>query len=161
MASHPYVKKYIASYAIGSQLDNVKANFLYGAGICVRTLLLRKIYSNYDLLLTGRCGNLLLSGDDSEMTKLMVLENYRLSYTDDAKFYHVLPSKRLTCKYLINMFKGFGLAYPILKAYDIALNGKNPFVYILFMYINILFNLLFNILFAVIKRKRVIWIFFG
>ena len=160
MASHPYVKKYIASYAIGSQLDNVKANFLYGAGICVRTLLLRKIYSNYDLLLTGRCGNLLLSGDDSEMTKLMVLENYRLSYTDDAKFYHVLPSKRLTCKYLINMFKGFGLAYPILKAYDIALNGKNPFVYILFMYINILFNLLFNILFAVIKRKRVIWIFF-
>lgn len=58
------------------------------------------------------------------------------------------------------MFKGFGLAYPILKAYDIALNGKNPFVYILFMYINILFNLLFNILFAVIKRKRVIWIFF-
>ena len=32
------------------------------------------------------------------------------------------------------------MAYPILKAYDIALNGKNPFVYILSMYINILFK---------------------
>ena len=60
----------------------------------------------------------------------------------------------------MNMFKGFGLAYPILKAYDIALNGKNPSVYILFMYINFLFNLLFNILLAVIKRKMFIWIFF-
>ena len=33
MASHPYVKKYIASYGHCSQLDN--ANFLYGEGICV------------------------------------------------------------------------------------------------------------------------------
>lgn len=32
MASHPYVKKYIASYAIGSQLDNVKANFCMEQG---------------------------------------------------------------------------------------------------------------------------------
>lgn len=158
---HPYIKKHIASYAIGPQSDNIKANFLYGAGICVRTSLLRKIYSDYDLLLTGRCGKRLLSGDDSEMTKLIVLESYRLSYTSDAKFYHVLSPNRLTYKYLIDMFKGFGLAYPILKAYDLALSNKTPFSHLFLIYVNILFKLMANVSFVIIQNERIVWIYFG
>ena len=66
------------------------------------------------LLLTGRCGNRLLAGDDSEITKLILLRHCVLAATEKVTFVHVLSEKRLSYKYLVSMSKGFGLSVPVL-----------------------------------------------
>lgn len=120
------VKGYLSSYATGSQNKNVANNGLYGAGVCVRKDIITQIYKEHDFLLTGRCGEKLLAGDDSEMIKAIILAGYKIQNNDDLTFIHVLSSKRLTYSYLCGMIAGFGLSSPVLYIYDLCIN-KQPF----------------------------------
>ena len=110
----PLVLEFAGNYAIGSQKEH--KDFLYGAGICVRTDILLELYSHPEkFLLTGRCGNILLAGDDSEMVKKIILKGYQINSTDNLTFIHVLPEKRLNLSYLIQMQEGFGISCPVLN----------------------------------------------
>ena len=134
---HPLVIDFAKSYALGSQKQNI--NFLYGAGLCIRYDIISKLYSsNNTFMLTGRCGNSLLAGDDSEIIKQVLLQGYCIKSTDDLTFLHVLPAKRLTLSYLLKIQYGFGLSYPILNTYDLAIQHKSVF----FIYLNIIKNFL-------------------
>lgn len=119
------VKSYLPSYATGSQAENVVNNGLYGAGICLRKDILTKIYKEHDFLLTGRCGEKLLAGDDSEMVKAIILAGYKIKNNDDLTFTHVLPAKRLTYSYLCDMMAGFGLSSPVLYIYGLCINKQS------------------------------------
>ena len=109
----------LASYAIGSQKNY--RNRLYGAGVCVRKDCAIKIYKRHRFMLTGRCGDNLLAGDDSELIKAIILQGYKIGCTDDLTFIHVLPSKRTSNNYLCDLHKGFGLSAPVLYIYDLCI----------------------------------------
>jgi glycosyltransferase involved in cell wall biosynthesis len=119
---------YYQSYALGTQLDifgNVRGNYLYGAGCCFSHEALDTLYQyGFKPILTGRCGNILAAGDDSELTKALMCIGYRLVANDNLKFSHVIHWKRLSLKYLLKMHEGFGYSSVILKLYDDILKGK-------------------------------------
>lgn len=155
---HHFVKKYLPIYAIGPQKGET---YLYGAGLCVRASLLKEIYdSHYVLLLTGRCGNRLLAGDDSEITKLILLRHCVLAATEKVTFVHVLSEKRLSYKYLVSMSKGFGLSVPVLMAYDFAINEKKSIIYHYISYIKILIKLCLNVCLMLFQNERIVTVYY-
>lgn len=126
-------------YALGSQIKNKL--YLYGAGICLR----KKLYENLikykiPLKLTGRKGNLLLAGDDSEICKWILLMGYKLQPSDSLIFTHIIQKKRLNNTYLKSIIKGITFSEPILATYNcIILKEKSVQYYKhLFMYICLL-----------------------
>lgn len=155
---HRFVEKHLPGYAIGPQKDETH---LYGAGLCVRASLLKEIYgSHHVLLLTGRCGGRLLAGDDSEIIKLILLRHYVLAATEKATFVHVLAEKRLSCKYLVSMFKGFGLSAPVLMAYDFAINEKKTIIYHYVSYIKTLIKLCLNVCLILFQNERIVSVYY-
>lgn len=146
---------FLGNYAIGSQKKH--KDFLYGAGICVRTCILANLYSNSEnFLLTGRCGNTLLAGDDSEMVKQIILKGYQIDSTDDLTFVHVLPEKRLNLSYLIQMQEGFGLSSPVLCAYNIVIKKKN--IFYLYAYYIIAYIRYIKYYFSFKNPKRIVYL---
>lgn len=112
------VLKRITGYAIGSQLDG-RTDWLFGAGVTLRTELVRDVYYNQHCYLIGRKGDLLLSGDDTELVMSMVNRGYRIYPTDDVYYTHVLKANRLTDEYCIRMHEGFvlpGIAIESMRA---------------------------------------------
>ena len=106
-----------ACYATGKQ--NTTKHELYGAGCCYRREAMNLLSNNtVKPFLTGRKGNMLLAGDDSEIAKSICIVGYKLSTLNDITFKHVLPLKRLNEKYLCNMVEGFGISYLPLYMYD-------------------------------------------
>lgn len=112
-----------ACYAIGKQ--NLKKHELYGAGSCYRREAM-SIFEKSEMkpFLTGRKGNVLLAGDDSEITKSICIAGYKLCSLDSITFHHILPAKRLNETYLYKMLEGFGIAYLPLYMYDSVLERK-------------------------------------
>jgi len=147
---------FLSTYAVGCQKNN--KNFLFGAGLCTRKDITEYIYNNQQFYLTGRCGNKLLAGDDSELVKSIILKGYSISFNDNITFTHVLSSKRLTYKYLCDLFKGFGISYPILQVYDICINKKS-FNTIFFTYIYTLIKVLLYFPLRLIKRYNILYIY--
>ena len=112
------VLKRISGYAVGSQLDG-RTDWLFGAGVTLRTELVRDVYYNQHCYLIGRKGDMLLSGDDSELVMSMVNRGYRIYPTDDVYYTHVLKAYRLTNEYCIRMHEGFvlpGIAIESMRA---------------------------------------------
>lgn len=144
------IHQHIASYAIGSQKG--RTNDLYGAGICVRKDCVEKIYNEHNFLLTGRCGEKLLAGDDSELVKTIIINGYNIGSTDDVSFIHVLPPKRLSYGYLCNMYKGFGLSAPILFIYDLCIEQKK-FYLIYKFYVSMLIRYIIHSLILLFNKK--------
>lgn len=112
----------IESYAIGTQVG--RKYMLYGAGLCVKTDLVKIIYKEQKLYLTGRCGNQLLAGDDVELVMSIVLRGFNIFATNELKFHHILPKKRLKIKYLYQMYQGFSTATPIVNIYLEVIKNK-------------------------------------
>lgn len=150
------ILKFISSYAIGSQRDN--KNFLFGAGLCTRKDITEYIYNNQRFYLTGRCSNKLLAGDDSELVKSIILKGYSISFDDNLTFTHVLTSKRLTYKYLCELFRGFGITYPILQVYDLCIDKKS-FSSIYSTYICIFIKVLLYFPLRPIKKYNILYIY--
>ena len=117
-----YVLKRISGYAIGTQMDG-RVDWLYGAGVTLRTELVRDVYCNQHCYLIGRKGNMLLSGDDSELVMSMVNRGYRIYPTDDVFYIHVLKAERLTNEYCQRMFEGFVVPEIAFEAMRAAMYG--------------------------------------
>lgn len=127
------IKKNLECYAIGSQLNH--KNWLFGAGLALRTALVREVYDNQKCYLMGRKGKKLLSGDDSELVMSMVLRGYEIYPTDEITFIHVLKVERLTKEYFMKFKKGLLLPSPVIGVFNAVIYNR-PFSTILDDYCN-------------------------
>lgn len=144
-----WFKKFSSCYAIGSQIGNEgHVRQLYGAGICLRRSALEKIYKNgFVSFCTGRKGNTLFAGEDSELIFAIRLSGYKLFADDKLVFQHVISPKRLTEEYLKQMHYGFGISYSVNFLYAKALNEtkvKSYFVLLILSVFRILKSAFFN-----------------
>ena len=117
----PRILPKLEGYAIGSQV--MHKNWLFGAGMALRTAVVRDVYDNQKRYLVGRKGAELLSGDDSELAYSIVLRGYRTFPTDDISYVHVLRANRLTWDYCQKMWHGFDSAEGPLMMMRLVLGG--------------------------------------
>lgn len=134
----PLVLKYLKGYAVGNQHGHAYQT-LWGAGVCLRVDVVKKIYSQQTMHLVGRKGDILLAGDDAELMMSIRLNGYKLDCDDRLIFTHVLSAKRLTVEYLTKMREGFALSAPVISIYNIQLK-KRPFIFIYIYFFLAVFN---------------------
>ena len=118
-----WFKNHMQSYAVGKQNhksgDVTNRRYLWGACIAIRRVILLALYENgFTPLCTGRKGNEILAGDDSEICRLIILLGWRLWYDERLKFKHYIPKERLTLNYLENLYIGFNKSDQFLGKYD-------------------------------------------
>ena len=118
----PIVEAHLFYYAVGSQMEN--DNFLFGAGLALRTALVRGVYNTQTCYLMGRKGKDLGSGDDSELVMSMVLRGYRVFPTDDISYTHVLKAERLTKDYYDKLVVGLLRPTPVFHVFRTVIEGK-------------------------------------
>lgn len=106
-------------YAVGSQLGH--KDWLFGAGLALRSDVVREVYDNQKCYLMGRKGNELLSGDDAELVMSIVLRGYKVYALDDVWYTHVLKAERLTEAYYYRLYDGLQLPKPVFDAMRAAI----------------------------------------
>jgi glycosyltransferase involved in cell wall biosynthesis len=118
-------------YAVGQQGgtsgDITKRGYLWGAGLGSRTALYKKMYENFPSLLTGRNGNLLTAGEDSEYCQRLVLSGYKLYYDAGLLFQHFIPDNRLSDDYKDALLKGLEASDVILDKYRVAIQLQQKY----------------------------------
>lgn len=115
------VKENLGAYAVGSQTEH--ENWLWGAGLTLRTALVRDVYDNQKCYLMGRKGKELLSGDDTELVMSMILRGYKVFATDDVYYTHVLKAERLTEEYFYRLNEGLTLPLPVFEIMRAVIYG--------------------------------------
>lgn len=128
--------EYSGGYAIGEQakpdsdtLEDKK--WVFGAGTVLRKELFAQLKSlSIELLLTGRKGNKLLAGDDSELCSIAILLGYKVVASSSLNLKHFVPANRLTLEYARNLYKGFGASLVVLNAYEHVINNKRKVSYL-------------------------------
>lgn len=98
------------SFAVGVQNDSdgdlTWRKFVWGAGLCFRVNLARRIYaSGLEHLVSDRKGIVLTSGGDSEFCAWYIFAGFRLYYSQALKFQHYIPQCRLSEDYYDKFFK--------------------------------------------------------
>jgi glycosyltransferase involved in cell wall biosynthesis len=119
----------LTGYAIGPQShagDGPIGDrfYVYGAGMTIRKALLNEIYNEFshsNFLLSGRSGETLAAGDDAAISFFVLIKGYQLWYSSKLKFKHYLTENRLTKKYAMRMYGGFGRAAAHLRIYYLFL----------------------------------------
>lgn len=71
----------------------------------------------YDLILKGRTGKTLLSGEDEEFCYWAKMMGYRLYRSKDLCFHHHIESSRINQAYFERLFFGFGYGSVVLDSY--------------------------------------------
>jgi glycosyltransferase involved in cell wall biosynthesis len=118
-----WFKNVKGAYAVGSQSEKDgympdSRYYLHGAGLIMRKSVWDAISSmGIGLMLTGRKGKSLSSGEDYEISMLFQLAGYRMWYDSDLRFEHILPEGRLQWPYLTKLYRAFGKTKPILDLY--------------------------------------------
>jgi glycosyltransferase involved in cell wall biosynthesis len=108
------------AYAVGQQSDDEQGyvQHLWGSGLSIRRGILDILFSTkYDLILTGRKGEGLSSGEDSEISYATTILGWKLFYTDKLKLQHHLSSARFTLEYIEELYAAFGKASVYLVPY--------------------------------------------
>lgn len=118
------------NYAVGKQLPQTgianERGFVYGAGMVTRAELAHLIFNDaYPFLLTGRKGDMCLSGEDWEYCTRMRMMGYDIYYSEDLFFWHDVDSKRLTSEYLAELLKSFDNGSIIQEKYNYAIQFAN------------------------------------
>lgn len=119
-----------SSYAVGLQGDKSgeRTTSVYGAGLNIRKSTWDNLQENgFKFQLTGRKGNLLSSGEDSELCQAVVLSGQKIFYRSDLTFYHFMPPGRLSWEYLMKLTGSFGRADAILGVYVSLRKGDRGF----------------------------------
>ena len=109
------------AYAVGKQLPQSglanERNYVTGAGVVIRRQLFDKLYATgFEPILTGRKGNTIASGEDSEICLLAKILGYDLYYDERLFYEHHLAASRLTWPYCSKMIAQ-GFAIPQLYFY--------------------------------------------
>lgn len=116
-------------YATGVQAiesgDISQRGFVWGAGLGIRTKILKQVFSaGINSELTGRNGSQLSSGDDTEISFWVLASGHKLWYSEDLKFTHFIPKNRLTIPYLEGLLEGFHAANPVVMRYSYFLKAR-------------------------------------
>lgn len=124
-----WFKKYAGSYAVGAQYKSnsvlTDRYNLYGAGVWMRRKLLMDLYSaGFESLLTGRKGESLTSGEDTEICIWIKKMGYQLFYDDGLEFSHLIPRARLSKKYLLKRSYEKGKIEAVFQIYKSRFNNK-------------------------------------
>lgn len=114
--------QYASSYAVGPQLrgneEGRQLVYVYGAcSIYRKKPLLNLFEKGFKPVLSGRKGKEMSAGDDVEWCWLMQLLRHKVAYSPKLKFYHQLPSSRLTWEYYIGLKKGISASAGLLSTY--------------------------------------------
>ena len=124
-------------YAVGAQAnksgDVSERGYLWGAGLVLRkSLYLIITHPSFPLFLTGRIGQKLTAGDDSELCLRLTIIGFKLRYDEELFFHHYIPSSRLTTQYRESLFQGFEESGRVFEKYFFFLkhyiNHKNRFL---------------------------------
>lgn len=103
-----FVLKYGYSFAEQNHGTVAKqVSCLVGAGIVIRRSALLDIGWMNQQFMSDRVGKKLISGGDVELALRIASKNV-LWYNPECKLMHIIPSKRTSTKYLINMNYGLG-----------------------------------------------------
>jgi glycosyltransferase involved in cell wall biosynthesis len=122
-------KGYFAISRQGIQSGDItlQKGTLYGAGIITKRAIFNQLYaSSPPILMTGRKGKLLSSGEDTEYCYLLRLMGYRLFYDENLYFEHAIPNERLNYKYLIRLRLGILFSTIKIQPYLWILNNNKP-----------------------------------
>jgi len=119
----PWFYSYSNAYAVGSQSlhsgDVSRRGYLWGAGIVIKKSLLKvPIKKGISFALSGRDGNKLTSGDDSEMCKWILISGHKLFYSSNLELTHVIPSERINETYIDSLLKALTDSGTVLNVYD-------------------------------------------
>jgi glycosyltransferase involved in cell wall biosynthesis len=99
-----------------------ESSFVMGAASFYRKSIFDKLRAyRYELKLTGRKGDILMSGDDQELCMLAKMIGYRIYRSDELHFKHHIDCSRLNRAYFKRLFYGFGYGSLTLKSYGICL----------------------------------------
>jgi glycosyltransferase involved in cell wall biosynthesis len=101
--------------------------YLYGAGLAFRTDILRDtLFKRTPPILTGRTGNMLLRGDDTEMCYRCYLSGWNIYYDEDLRFLHNIDISRITWRNACCMQRQRGITSNILNIYTRLCMGTKP-----------------------------------
>jgi glycosyltransferase involved in cell wall biosynthesis len=117
-----WFERYQTAYAVGPQTEHSRGrralSRLYGAGLTIRKSALDELTARGFLpMCAGRVGTKLSAGDDTELCYALALAGWDLACDSNLVFQHVIPAKRLSENYLVEMFKGFGASSAVLDLY--------------------------------------------
>lgn len=105
-----YVLKYEYSFAAQDHGINPKpVSCLVGAGLVARRSALVGTGWINKQFMSDRVGKKLISGGDVELA-LRLASKYELWYNPDCKLLHIIPSRRTTKEYLMNINYGLGIS---------------------------------------------------
>ncbi|AMR31825.1 hypothetical protein A0256_10530 [Mucilaginibacter sp. PAMC 26640] len=114
-------------YAVGSKGEQeCLLNGVFGAGMAMRTAVIREVINSGKMLLDGRKKNALSAGEDAEICLRVRLAGHQILYSPKLIYRHYLPSKRLTWTYLKRLHAGFAHSYVIVDMYETALKTPAP-----------------------------------
>jgi glycosyltransferase involved in cell wall biosynthesis len=94
---------------------------IVGAGMCLRTKVLRAIYQNENApaQVTGRTGGNLMSGEDLAISVVARQLGWECWYVPTLQIEHILPASRMDKKYLLRLYEGIGRGQAVTrKVYD-------------------------------------------
>lgn len=114
---------YASYYAIGSQHfeagDLTAQAYIWGAGMVARSRPLKALLAHgLSFAVSDRSGGSLESGGDTELALWMILCGYRLWYSPDLIFGHLVPSQRLSLSYVSGLHQGFERAKQTTRLYE-------------------------------------------
>jgi len=128
VAPPPWFESVKAKYAVGAQgratgaITDYKPH-LAGAGLVLRKSAYLRLRSlNFKFLLSGRCGDKLTSGEDTELCHALALIGYQIWYDERLVLTHFIPASRLQTDYLRGLNKQIRAAGLVLALYEMALS---------------------------------------
>jgi glycosyltransferase involved in cell wall biosynthesis len=110
------------NFAIGESLSHKPGlnivDEVVGACATFKTSILRDLfYRGFVFHNTGRIGNLLIGGEDLELSYALTLTGKKLAISSELTFKHYLPKNRLTLSYLVKLHNSFGASFVTLVPY--------------------------------------------
>ncbi len=120
---------YHRSFACGEQarkrgvLPGRRNNF-YGSGITFRKTAWEAAMAMGPIVLVGRRGNQLLSGEETEVCYRLCLLNWKFFYEPKLKLIHWMSESRMTDNYLTRMMSGNGYSGPVHFIYVEAIENQ-------------------------------------
>jgi glycosyltransferase involved in cell wall biosynthesis len=111
--------QYYSALALGKPKHrNNKPVYLYGAGLCLNKINFQKLLSNgFQFQLTGRKGNEILAGEDTELCLALRICNFELIYCPSLQLIHRIDKNRITKEYFRKLTEGFGKSHIYLGVY--------------------------------------------
>ena len=119
-----------SNYAVGPQSPlegdiTYSRGYVYGAASTYRkSVYLLLTEDGYKGFLTGREGNKMTAGDDSELCYNYVLKDYKIYYSTRLRFKHFIPANRLTKDYYLRLKQGFVHSRVVLMLYRYKINQE-------------------------------------